>query len=472
MSVLTTPVLLAVVSWSSAWMERKFGSLPVCREKARVRLRPATTDGTSPLHTISISKATFPSLIWNQTAVNPFTSIRVVCVSMKKVLPFRLSGKFVMLRFSPFEGVDASLISRGNPAIIHSVYHSPVEGFYDSENDNGLSNTNDIFLFMTDTNTQVLNVRGDPRAGNGQMYVFQFPVNYFASQDTSTLEVIPIGNVRGYQAKTAPVMASGGRALYWNMVRGEVRAWVDQRFSRGHSGTLNLERGDPPYIAGRASPTLSHDPVMDYSVYGPGADAVVWKADRLFVNVSIVETDAVVSSRLAVTPDDAFVVFGTHSGGLFWAPTDDISAPLEIARLNPIRGDLAVDSTRLFVGDDQGNGVGQIVAFEMASNPVTPTVTPTAAPVTTAPSVLTTRAPTTAPTVSPVTSLPTVTPTRIDMITDPTVAPTLDIADDETAAPSRVANVVETSKATPCFSTAAPAVLSVFLGAVMMALFG
>eukprot|EP00977_Amphora_coffeiformis_P002529 scaffold473_cov156-Amphora_coffeaeformis.AAC.11 len=347
------------------------------------------------------------------------------------------------------------------------VYHSPIEGFYDSDDDNGRSNTNDIFVFMTHTNTDVLNARGDPRAGDGQMYVFQFPVSYFATQDTSTLRVIPIGTLRGYQAKTAPVLANDGLALYWNMVRGEARAWVDQRFSRGHSVTINLGRGEPAYIGGRASPTLSHDPV-NYSVYGPGADAVVWKTDRFFENVTVVQTDAVVSSPLAVTLDDAFVVFGTHSGGMFWAPTSDIGNFKEFARLNPIRGDLAVDEKRIFVGDDRGNGVGQIVAFEMAYSPTPPSVAPTLAPTTVAPShAIVTETPTMLPTPSPSITPSTWAPTRVGMIATPTLPPTMDISDDETSAPSRAANVVETSGITAWFTT--HAMFFVFLGAVAVA---
>ena len=67
---------------------------------------------------------------------------------------------------------------------------------------------------MTDTNTEVLNPRGDPRAGTGQIYVFQFPVSYFENPNPNVLQVIPIGTERGYQAKTAPVLASNGQAMY------------------------------------------------------------------------------------------------------------------------------------------------------------------------------------------------------------------------------------------------------------------
>ena len=322
---------------------------------------------------------------------------------------------------------------------------------------------------MTDTNTDVLNIRGDPRAGDGQMYVFQFPVSYFTTQDTSTLRVIPIGPTRGYQAKTAPVLADAGRSLYWNMVRGEARAWANQRFSRGHSGAINLGRGEPAYIAGRASPTLSHDTV-NYSVYGPGADAVVWEADRFSENVTIVPTDGIVSSPLAVTLDDAFVVFGTQSGGMFWAPTGNLGSFQEFARLNPVRGNLAVDNTRIFVGDDRGNGVGQIVAFEMAYSLVPPSVAPTLTPttVTTPRPAIGTESPTEVPTLSPsATASLTLSPTRVDMIADSTVSPTLDIVDDETVAPSQATNIIaETSGVTASFASAHTVLLLIFLGAV------
>ena len=310
---------------------------------------------------------------------------------------------------------------------------------------------------MSDTNTDVVNPRGDPRAGNGQMYVFQFPVDYFVTQDISSLAVIPIGTLRGYQAPTAPVLTDGGRAMYWNMVRGEVRGWVDQRFSRGHSGIINLGRGDPAYMGGRASPTLSHDPT-DYSVFGPGASELVWKSDSDFLNVTTVATDAVVSSRLAVTLDDEYVVYGTQSGALVLASSQDLSTKWVVSTLNPIKGDLAVDERRIFVGDDQGNGVGQVVAFEMASMPTeSPSSLPTSAPSpapnagTSTPTLVPTRAPTTA------------TPTRVGLVASP--VPTK--VQGKTKAPVQTGNTVGSSGAREyyCFwQTVVFTTLAVLLG--------
>lgn len=293
---------------------------------------------------------------------------------------------------------------------------------------------------MTDTNTDVLNARGDPRAGNGQMYVFQFPVDYFVNPDATVLEVIPIGNTRGYQAKTAPVLASDGQVVYWNMVRGEVRAWFGQRFSRGHSGMINLERGDPQYIAGRASPTLSHDPV-EYFVCGPGASNEIWKADPGLENVFIVATDAVVSGRLSVTLDDAYIVYGTQSGTLHLAMATDLSTQWAVDEMNPIKGDLAVDETHIFVGDDQGNGVGQVVAWEMAYVVQDPTPSPTSVPTLT-PSLIPTTPQTQVPTRPPTT----LAPTRVDSLGGGTTAtPTGASVADSTASPTRTSNLVETS---------------------------
>lgn len=285
---------------------------------------------------------------------------------------------------------------------------------------------------MTDSNTDVLNARGVPQAGDGQMYVFQFPADYFITQDTASLAVIPIGSLRGYQAKTAPVLADGGRTLYWIMVRGEFRGWVDQRFSRGHSSLQNLGRGDPPYIAGRASPTLGHNPA-NYAVYGPGASNVVFKADREMLNLISVEVDAVVSSRLAVTLDDAFVSYGTQSGTLVLASALDLTPKWNVSGLNPIKGDLAMDETHIFVADDQGNGVGHVVAFEMASRAMPPTEQPTLVP-----------------TDTPAQSgggTTTLVPTRAEQIS--TSAPTISVA---TASPSRSPNATDTSAAKIIFT--------------------
>ena len=227
-----------------------------------------------------------------------------------------------------------------------SVQHSPLEGIYESESNNGRGNTKDVFVFMTDTNLNVVNARGDTRAGSGQMYIFQFPVDYFVSGNSSSLSVLPIGSIRGYQAYSSPGVAYGGQKLYWNMVRGEVRGWINQRYSRGHSGSLNLGRGDPAYIAGRASPTVSNG---GSSVFGPAASNAVWKSDQNLVNLTLVEIDAVVSSRLAVTEDDAYVVYGTQAGTLVSAESSALGIHWSVSTFNPIRGDLALDDTHIYV---------------------------------------------------------------------------------------------------------------------------
>lgn len=326
----------------------------------------------------------------------------------------------------------------------HRIYHSPKEGFYDSDGNLGRSNTNDIFVFMTDTNTDVQNPRGDPRAGTGQMYVFQFPVDYFETEDVTALAVIPIGSTRNYQAKSAPVLADGGLSLYWSMVRGEFRGWIDQRFSRGHSSIISLGRGDPAYIAGRASPTIG----ADDSVYGPGAGLVVFKADSLLENVTTAETDGIVSGRLALTLDDEYIAYGTQSGSLAMLSTSDMTPKWTLSStLKSIKGDLAVDEYRIFVGDDGGNSVGSVVAFEIAYREVPPTSPPTSAPTD-----IPTRAPTTmAPTTTP-TASPTLEPTRLGLL-ESTFKPSAIGADgDTTLAPTRLANASRASY-TCCIST-------------------
>lgn len=332
------------------------------------------------------------------------------------------------------------------------VYHSPIEGNYDSDSNFGRSNSNDIFVFMTDTNTDVLNPVGEPRAGNGQMYVFQFPVDYFTTQDTSSLAVLPIGNVRNYQARTAPVLANAGQSLYWSMVRGEFRGWVDQRFSRGHTETINFGRGDPAYIAARASPTMSAN---EEFVYGPGSSNLVFKADRNLVNFTTVATDGIVSSRVAVTLDDQFVVYGTQSGSLAVLVAETMTTKWSTSALNPVKGDLAVDEYRIFVGDDGGNSVGQIVAYEMAylDQEVSTTTSPSAADRTTGapspgPLMDGTAAPTTlvaTTTTAPVattTHAPSLEPTRLSLLESTFKPSAIEATPTTTLAPSRTANVI------------------------------
>jgi hypothetical protein len=328
------------------------------------------------------------------------------------------------------------------------VYHNPLEGYYDSTDNNGRSNSNDIFVFMTDTNTDVLNAVGDPQAGSGQIYVFQFPVDFFVNQDESSLAVIPVGTIRNFQGKTAPVLADGGRTMYWNMVRGEFRGWVEQRFSRGQSGTLNLGRGSPAYIAGRASPTLSgsgtSSDTLDYSIFGPGAGNLVFKTDRQLLNTTTVTTDGIVSSRVAVSYDDMYVAYGTHSGTLVLATSSDLAPKWTVSSLNPIKGDIAMDDTRIYVGGDQGTGVGQLTAFEMAYLDAVPSSQPTMAPI------ISSGSPA---------------PTQNELIGTP--APSVPSAV-ETMAPTRSSNSTDTSKAQSMLSTVHSFLLTVFLGAMVV----
>lgn len=372
------------------------------------------------------------------TPPNRSFSTKAVSLSLTKTRRSRLSGKLCRagsIGCYPFTTNPSESLFLA----LHRVYHSPIEGFYDSDTNNGRSNTNDIFVFMTDTNQDVVNVRGDPQAGIGQMYAFQFPTDYFVTEDSTSLAVIFLGGVRRYQAHTAPVLADEGQSLYWPMVRGEVRGWVEQRFSRGNTATLNLGRGEPAYIAPRSSPTLSHDPV-DFFVCGPGSSSVVWRADRTMTNLTMVPTDAVVSSRLAVTFDEQFILYGTQGGLLSCANSQDLSTVWTVGdgalSLDPIKGDIAVDATRVYVGDDQGNGVGQVVGLEIAYVVESPSSAPSSVP-STVPTLdsATTAAPTLATTELPTTHAPT---RLVDLATaSPTTRPSLSI----TPLPTRASSV-------------------------------
>jgi hypothetical protein len=229
-------------------------------------------------------------------------------------------------------------------------FHNPSEGWYESSNNVGLGNTNDIFVWMTDTNKKILGTTGDPVAGEAVLYFFQFPIDYQpGSNASSTIDVaISGGNTsRPYQSNTRPILTNFGRSMFWAMTRGEVRSWVDREFTRGHSNMTSLGRGDPAYISPRAPPTLSSNPVQPM-VFGVGSANLVWKTDFSLGSLITVATDTTVSSRIAITPDDSFVFYGTDSGELYMASTTNLSARWGVGGLGSnitftsIKGDIAV----------------------------------------------------------------------------------------------------------------------------------
>lgn len=230
-------------------------------------------------------------------------------------------------------------------------FHSPSEGFYESPNNVGQGNANDIFVWMTDTNKKVLGSNGDPIAGEAVLYFFQFPQGYQPGSNASTIGVTTAGdNVqRPYQSNTRPILTNAGESMYWAMSRGEVRTWLNREFSRGHSNMTSLGRGDPAYIGPRAPPTLSSDPVQPM-VFGVGSTNLVWKSNFDLGNLITVATDNTVSSRIAITPDDMYVFYGTHSGELFQASTTNLSVRWGVGgrdssgniTLTSIKGDIAI----------------------------------------------------------------------------------------------------------------------------------
>ena len=259
----------------------------------------------------------------------------------------------------------------------------PDEGYSGSHDNNGLNNDNDIFLWISDTNTNVLNVNGVPMAGEGQMYVFQLPKDY--DHSGNGLEVIPIGPVRGYQAATRPILTNGGKSMYWSMVRGETRSWDGRLFSRSHNGRNNTQRGDPPYIGARAAPSLNSD---SSRVFGPGPSNDVWSAGRNMEDFDSVSTDGIVSAQLLVTLDDQFVLWGTEKGQLTMASVFDLSqqawqiGDFSDIPFDSIQGEMARDSsgTMIFVTTTFDNIAGTIIALRIANEAEPPSSSPSSYP--------------------------------------------------------------------------------------------
>lgn len=261
-------------------------------------------------------------------------------------------------------------------------YHSPLAGWYDG----GVNNTNDVFLFAWDT------ARTASSIGNadGQVFVFQFPVGY--ANDGQGLSFAPMGSRTDFHAITPPVLTNQGLSMYWTITRATTDCYIGELgfdrtfFSRGRTGRATFDRAErpaPAFQAPRAPVTLSSDPVQPM-VYGVGANAQIWSATFNYGSTTVASTPDLISSRLMITQDDQFLIYGTRAslspegGALYMVPVNNLGqARWSVEVSGGVLGDIALNGrgTIVYVGDV----LGQISAYQFGEN-LAATEAPTFAP--------------------------------------------------------------------------------------------
>jgi hypothetical protein len=246
-------------------------------------------------------------------------------------------------------------------------YHNPAYGYYDG----GEFNTNDLFIWGYDT------ALGSTQVGPGQMFAFQMPMD-----PSGTPEVALLGD-RDFQSSTAPVLTNSGLSMYWAVTRSEQNCWVGNNdtkrefFNRGRTNKVSFERGDPAFISSRASPSLSHGATVasEQVVFGPGAASEIFRLNYNYTKVLFVNTSFVVSSKVAVSPDNLYIYYATQDAVLAQLDAETLETVWTINLAGPVYADIALNEagTVLYVSD--GNGV--VTAYTVASSSA-PTPSPTA----------------------------------------------------------------------------------------------
>jgi hypothetical protein len=258
-----------------------------------------------------------------------------------------------------------------NPFSPLGYYHKPNYGYYDG----GENNTNDIFIWAFDT------AKDATQVGTGQMFAFQMPMDPAGEMAVALLGT----QFRDFQASTAPVLTKGGISMYWAVTRAQQNCWVGvnstkrQFFNRGRTNSVSLDRGDPAYISSRAGPTLSHsfadaNSSSALAVFGPGASNQVFRLDENFTELLTANVSFVVSSRVAVSPDDAVVYYATQDSVVAQLNAATLEQNWFTNTLSPVSADIVLNKagTVLYVADT--NGV--VTAYRVA-NGGAPTPPPT-----------------------------------------------------------------------------------------------
>jgi hypothetical protein len=253
-----------------------------------------------------------------------------------------------------------------NPFSPIGVYHQPALGYYDG----GENNTNDIFIWAFDT------AAGSSVVGTGAIFGFQLPMDA-----SGNYTVAPLGD-RDFQASTAPVLTNRGVSMYWAVTRAEQYCWVGnpatkrEFFNRGRTNKVSLDRGDPAWVSGRATPSLSFavNSTDDQVVFGPGASNEIFRLNSNYTEVLTANTSYVVSSRVAVSPDNQVVYYASQDGIVAQLKADTLEQNWQFSTLAGVYADITLNSagTVLYVVDNSG----VIMAMQVASSSA-PTASPT-----------------------------------------------------------------------------------------------
>jgi len=248
-----------------------------------------------------------------------------------------------------------------NPFSPLGYYHRPVRGNY--YRPGSRLNYNDMLVWGFET------AMNETVVGTGQIFGFQLPT------DGNPLEYFLLGGKQGFQSSTPPVLTNGGLSMYWAITRGQTVCWVNQQFDHSRTSYFGFARGSPAYIGARAPPTLASDSEFP-KLFGPGASASIWSANAYLNVTNEVKVAAVVSSRVAISPDHSYVYYADQSGGVGALTFDTLNVSWTLTNSAPIEADIALstDGTMLFTGDT----TGLITAYTVATGSMAPHTSPPA----------------------------------------------------------------------------------------------
>jgi hypothetical protein len=242
------------------------------------------------------------------------------------------------------------------------IFHSPVEGNYDSYDGSavsaGTNNVNDMLMWSQTPKPTDANIQ------NGFMYGFQFPRDFDAT-NSSSIGFWELGNFeRDFQSITAPVITNQGLSAYWSVSRSAFQAWTGKEFSRARSWAAGFTRstefaGQPVY----ATPALSNDgadPILFCGTASP--EFVRMNAD--FTAQVVVPTTSLIMSKALIDSEERAVYFVETDGILhqvsFTDITDIWTYPINFA----VEGEIAITPKNdvVIVADTRGVITGIQVA--------------------------------------------------------------------------------------------------------------
>jgi hypothetical protein len=287
---------------------------------------------------------------------------------------FETIGYFSALSATSDGAVFYSRSNETTPFAPLGIYHSPIEGNYDSIE--GRDNTNDMIMWtMTPKPT-------DTVIQPGHTFGFQFPAGF--DGNASEVGYFLLGDdPRAFQGITAPTMTNQGLNGYFGTSRSGFFGWAGNtengrgRFNRGPQGVAGFNRNDIfPGQAVFASPAVSSSPDLPF-VFGGTASNQFVRLNADFSEEIVVDTTGVIKAEARVDPFDRVVYFVEENGMVHSVNFNNIVDEWTLDIGAGVEGEMALDDKNgyvLYVADINGF----ISALQLSDIPITPS--PTSAP--------------------------------------------------------------------------------------------